>query len=64
MFKLLGILVLAYTAYGLVSGEIYGRYHAWGRSFLRDDEPFLYWSTIVAYIALGFALIFLFGKRW
>jgi len=64
MFKLLGALVLAYTLYGLASGRIYGRYHAWGRSFARESEPFLYWSTIVAYIALGIALIFLFGRRW
>ena len=64
LFSLLGIFVLCYAAYGLATGEIYGRYHAWGRTFRRDGEPWLYWSTIVAYILLGIALIFIFGKKW
>jgi hypothetical protein len=64
MFKLLGAFVLAYTVYGLASGEIYGRYRASGRTFRRVDEPFLYWSAIASYFVLGIALIFIFGRRW
>jgi hypothetical protein len=62
MFQILGILLLCYVAYCFTTGEIYGRYRAWGRTFQRDAEPWLYWSTIASYCALALALIFLFGR--
>jgi len=62
IFKLLGILLLSYVIYGVKARQIYGRYRYWGRMFGRDEEPWLYWSTIVSYVLLATALIFCFGK--
>jgi hypothetical protein len=64
MFRILGILVLGYVGYGLFTGQIYGRYHAGGRTFQRDADPWLYWSTLVVYFILAIALFFFFGRRW
>jgi hypothetical protein len=58
MFKLLGILLSSYVAYGFANGRIYGKYRAGGRMFFRDADPWLYWSTLVVYSLLAFALIF------
>ena len=63
MFKILGALLLCYVAYGLNTGQIYGKYRFWGRTFQRDETPWLYWSAIVVYSLLGVALIFFFGLR-
>jgi hypothetical protein len=63
MFKILGALLICYVAHGLSTGQIYGRYRAWGRTFRRDDDPWLYWSTMAVYSLLAMALIFLFGLR-
>jgi hypothetical protein len=62
MFKILGVLLLGYVGYGLTTRQIYGKYRAWGRTFQREEEPWNYWSTIVAYSALAVALFF-FGSR-
>lgn len=64
MFKILGVLLGCYVVYGFSAGQIYGRYRAWGRMFRREEEPWLYWSTMVAYSALTVALIFFFGSKW
>jgi hypothetical protein len=64
MFRILGILVLGYVGYGLLTGQIYGRYHAVGRTFQRDADPWLYWSTLVVYFILAIALFFFFGRSW
>jgi len=54
--------LLSYVIYGVKARQIYGRYRYWGRMFGRDEEPWLYWSTIVSYILLATALMFCFGK--
>jgi hypothetical protein len=61
MFKILGVLVAGYVTYGFVTGEIYGRYRAWGRTFRRDEDPWRYWGAMVSYSLLATALIFFFG---
>jgi hypothetical protein len=63
MFKILGVLVAVYVAHGFVTGEIYGRSRAWGRTFRRDEEPWKYWSAIISYSLLAIALFFVFGSR-
>ena len=63
MFRILGALLICYVAYGLSTGQISGRYRAWGRMFRRDEAPWLYWPTILVYSLLAVALIFLFGLR-
>jgi len=57
MFKVLGILLGAYTAWAAVSGSVYARHHAWGRSVLRHDQPRYFWVVITIYTALSLALL-------
>jgi hypothetical protein len=55
--------MLCYVGHGLVTGRTFGRYNTWGRTFQRDADPWLYWSTLVAYSVLAVALFFFFGKK-
>lgn len=64
MFRILGVLVLCYVGHSFLTGEVYGRYHAWGRMFERDADPWHYWSALVAYSLLAIALLLFFGRRW
>ncbi|HVP29740.1 MAG TPA: hypothetical protein VMW35_11330 [Myxococcota bacterium] len=59
-FRLLGVLLACYVVYGVGSGHVYGKSGVWGRTYVRDDDPWGYWGTIGAYSALTFALLFLF----
>ena len=60
MFPILGYLLLAYVAYALLVGKVYAKSGIWGRHFYRYDEPWNYWSGVIAYALLSGALIFLF----
>jgi hypothetical protein len=60
LFKLLGVLVVCYVAYGFRSGEIYARSGAWGRTFRRDENAFGYWSAMASYGVLAVLLLFVF----
>jgi hypothetical protein len=60
LFDLLGGLLAIYTAYAVWTGAVYARHRAWGRSFLRSEAPFNYWSTVVVYTGLALALVFYF----
>ena len=60
LFKLLGVLVAAYVAYGLATGAIYAKSGVWGRTFRREEDALGYWSAIVAYTVLAAMLFFLF----
>ena len=59
-FKLLGVFVAAYVAYGLATGAVYARSGLWGRTFRRGEDAFGYWSAIVAYSILAAMLLVLF----
>ena len=60
LFKVLGVLVAAYVAYGLATGAIHAKSGAWGRTFRRDEDATGYWSAIAAYALLAAMLVFLF----
>ncbi|HEY5566048.1 MAG TPA: hypothetical protein VIM81_02220 [Gammaproteobacteria bacterium] len=60
LFKVLGLLVGCYVAYGLMSGAIYAKYRAWGRTFRREQDARGYWSAIGAYVVLTGMLLFVF----
>ena len=60
VFRLLGVLVAAYAAYGLATGAIYAKSGAWGRTYRRDEDARGYWSAIAAYSFLAALLIFVF----
>jgi hypothetical protein len=71
MYKLLGIFLSFYVVYGLLNGRIFGfvndracgRFHAEGRMLYRGKDSWLYWTTLVVYSVLAFALILFFGSR-
>lgn len=60
MFKMAGILVLLYTAYAVIKGEVYAKSGAKGRTVLRSDSPEYFWVVIAVYACLGIALIAVF----
>ena len=59
-FRLLGVLVAAYVAYGLARGAIYAKSGIWGRTFRRDEDAVGSWSAIVGYSVLAAMLFFVF----
>jgi len=60
LFPLLGALLGAYVVYGAARGELYAKAGPWGALVRRDEEPFRFWSTLVVYGGLTFALFFVF----
>ena len=60
MFKLLGVLALAYTAYCAWRGEVFAKSGAWGKSFTREQSPGRFWAAIATYGVLGLALLTIF----
>lgn len=60
MFRLLGLLVIAYALYAAVSGSVYAKDGASGRLVLRDDAPEYFWLVVIIYLGLGIALVTLF----
>lgn len=57
VFDLLGVCLACYTAYAAWSGSVFVRYRWWGKSYLRDESPGWFWSSIVMYGVLSVALI-------
>ncbi len=60
LFRLLGVLLVAYLIQALHSGHVYARSGLFGRDLSRDAEPVSYWSAVVAYALLAAALLFVF----
>jgi hypothetical protein len=60
MFKLLGVLVAAYTIRAVVRGEVYAKSGVWGRIVCRSASPEYFWIVITIYAALSLALFALF----
>ena len=59
LFRLLGVLLVAYLIQALHSGH-YARSGLFGRDLSRDAEPVSYWSAVVAYALLAAALLLVF----
>lgn len=60
LFKLLGVLVIAYTAYGAWRGEVFAKSGPWGKTIVREDSPRYFWAVIAIYGLLGLALLTVF----
>ncbi len=60
VFKALAALVALYVAYALSVGKVYARRGPWGVTWTRSEQPLWYWSTIVIYMILSAALMFVF----
>jgi hypothetical protein len=59
-FKVLGVLVAFYTAYAAVSGKVYVKAGAGGKTVTRAESPGEFWVSIVIYAVLSVALMIFF----
>jgi hypothetical protein len=59
-FDLLGVLVGIYAGYSALTGSVFAKHRAWGRTVYRDQTPWAFWSTIVVYALLAVALVVIF----
>lgn len=57
LFKLLGVLVIAYAAYAAWRGEVFAKSGPWGRRIARADSPRHFRAVIAVYGLLGLALL-------
>ena len=60
MFKLLVIVVVVYTVYAVLRGEVVARDGPGGRSVSRMKSPEYFWTVIATYAALAIALLTIF----
>ena len=60
LFKCLGVLLACYVVLALQRGAVFAKSGPWGRTYRRDDDRIGYWSAIVCYVMLSFALLFVF----
>ena len=59
-FKVLGVLVALYTAYAAISGRVYVKAGASGKTITRAESPGQFWVSIVIYAGLSIALMTVF----
>jgi hypothetical protein len=57
LFKLLGVFLSTYVLYSVAAGKVVAKSGPWARVVIRDERPRYFWSVIVIYGALSFALI-------
>jgi hypothetical protein len=60
MFKLLGVLVAAYTLLAVLRGEVVAKKGPWARVVSRETSPRYFWVVIVIYAGLAVAMITVF----
>jgi hypothetical protein len=60
MFKVIGILLAAYTVYAMFRGEVVAKSGASGRTIERVTSPKYFWVVIAIYLGLALALIIIF----
>jgi hypothetical protein len=60
MFRVVGLLLSLYTLYAAVTGEVYAKSGAWGRTVSRAESPEYFWVVIAIYAALALALATIF----
>jgi hypothetical protein len=60
MFKLLGVLVLAYAGYAVAAGEVYAKAGWAGRVVARTNCAADFWTIVTIYACLGVALLTVF----
>ena len=60
MFKILGILVAAYTLWAAFDGKVLAKSGPLARTVAKDSEPRYFWVVIAIYGALSVALLTIF----
>ena len=56
LFKIIGMLVALYAICAALSGQVFAKSGAWGKTILRSEAPVEFWMTIVIYAGLAVAL--------
>ncbi len=56
----LGMLIGLDALYALITGKVFAKHGAWGRTVFRADEPVFYWFTTGVYTVLSVLLITVF----
>ncbi len=57
MFKLLGVVLLAYVLYAVSTGRVVARSGPGARTVVRSDAPGYYWTVVAIYGVLCLALL-------
>ena len=60
MFDIIGLLVGFYAAYAALTGEVYAKAGARGRTIARRAAPVDFWMTVAIYAGLAVALVTVF----
>jgi hypothetical protein len=60
MFKVLGVLLGFYTLYAAVTGVVYAKSGAWGKTVSKTESPLYFWVVIAIYGCLVLALLTIF----
>jgi hypothetical protein len=60
MFDIIGLLVGVYAVYAALTGEVYAKAGAGGRTIARRDAPADFWMTVAIYAGLAVALVTVF----
>ncbi|KAB2868469.1 MAG: hypothetical protein IT503_12325 [Burkholderiaceae bacterium] len=60
MFEALGWIVGAYALYAAVTGEVFAKAGAWGRTVSRAESPEYFWVVVAIYAGLALALVTVF----
>jgi len=60
MFKVLGVLLGFYTLYAAVTGVVYAKSGAWGKTVSKTESPRYFWVVIAIYGCLVLALLTIF----
>lgn len=57
MFDVLGALLGLYTLYAALTGAVFARHRAWGKTIHRTDSPAYFWVVIAIYAVLSVLLV-------
>jgi hypothetical protein len=60
MFKVLGILLMLYTAHAIHAGEVFAKSGASGATVSRAESPKYFWTVVLIYACLSVALLTIF----
>lgn len=56
LFDFLGMLLALYVLYAALSGQVFAKSGAWGKTIARKESPVDFWMTIAIYGGLAVAL--------
>lgn len=57
MFDVLGALLGLYTVHAAITGAVFAKHRAWGKTVHRSESPAYFWGVIAIYAVLSVLLI-------